>query len=318
LRHLAKLGYKCVYHDPGTPGRKVPLREVEPRLFLLSRGASPTVVQRDGPSVLYFTLPEHHSLAGKVYSEDLVIFDLCDECSDEFSSWEGELEGAFSAASCVLTASQMLFKKYQKAHPHVFYVPNGADVESFKKPSTVPDDFPKRPGPVAGYHGALSTWLDRNLIYHLSKRLPHWNFVFVGPLLGVSRAELPYGLNIFYLGEKPYEDLASYVNRFDVGIIPFQVRTMTRFCSPIKLFEYLSCGKPVVSTDIYEVRLCPYAYIARNSQEFANYLERALKENQTQPTLSRSREKWAKRNSWYERAKMIDKIIEETVARGVG
>jgi len=327
LRHLVRLGYRCVYHDLGTTGRKTPLREIEPGLLLLSRDSSPAVVQRDGPTILYFTLPDHYRLAKDIYQEDFALFDLCDEPTEEFSDWAKNLDRAFSVSSAVMTASALLFQKYKNAHPNVHYVPNGADYEAFRMSTRQrgvsgtlnrSSDFPERPGRVAGYHGVLSTWLDWNLIYRLSRRLSSWNFVFVGPPLGIAEKDLPYAPNLFYLGEKEYLDLPEYVSRFDVGLVPFQVTNMTRFSSPIKLYEYLAAGKPVVSTPIPEIAACPFALIARDSHEFAACLEHAVSPHMQEMDLVRRRQEWVRRNSWLERAKAVDGVIKRLLNEGVG
>ncbi|MGI6628099.1 MAG: glycosyltransferase [Bacillota bacterium] len=318
LRYLARLGHRCIYHDPATSGRTSPLQEVEPGVFVLSRDALPVSALPESPVILWITLPEHHRLTGTVYGEDFLVFDLCDEPEEEFAYWKSGLEGAFSKAALVFTASYLLYEKYKNMHPYVYYVPNGADYEGFQNSGPRPGDFPQRPGPVAGFHGALASWIDWNLVYHVAKRLPRWNFVFVGPLLNISGDRLPYGKNIFYIKEKPFEELARYTNHFDVGIIPFQVREMTMYSSPVKLYEYLSCGKPVVSSPIHEVAMCPVAKVARNAGEFADMLERTLDEASAGLCLSKRCRSWAKRNSWEKRALWVDKIIMDTLARGLG
>ncbi|MGI6164317.1 MAG: glycosyltransferase [Bacillota bacterium] len=318
LRYLARLGHKCVYHDPGTSGRKSPVNEVEPGLSVLSRDANPAVVQPQSPVVLWITLPDHHRLSGGIYGEELLVFDLCDEPTEEFEYWKPGLDGAFSKASLVFAASYLLYEKYRNIHPNVYYVPNGADYEAFQISGLRPRDFPQRPGPVAGFHGALASWIDWNLVYHVARRLPRWNFVFIGPLLNITKDKLPYGQNIFFIKEKPFEELARYVNHFDVGIIPFQLSEMTKYSSPIKLYEYLACGKPVVSSPIYEVAMCPLTRIANTAAEFADMLEKALADSTANPGLSKRFKSWAERNSWEKRSLWVDKIIKDTLAKGLG
>ena len=318
LRHLARLGHKCVYHDPATTGRKDPVYQVEPGLFVLSRDALPTTVQPESPIILWITLPEHHRLAGGVYQEQLLIFDICDEPEEEFEYWKPGFDAAMNKATIVFAASYLLYDKYRGRHPYVYYLPNGADYDAFQRYGPRPSDYPKRPGPVAGFHGALASWIDWNLVYHVAKRLPHWNFVFIGPLLNISQEQLPYGNNFFYVKEKPFSELTHYFNFFDIGIIPFQVRKMTKYSSPIKLYEYLSCGKSVVSTGIHEVAMCPVAKIGRNAQEFAEQIERAFAGSCADPGVSKLCKSWARKNSWHKRALLSDRIIQDTLAKGVG
>ncbi len=318
LRHLAKLGHKCVYHDPATTGRKSPVREVEPGLFVLSRDVLPAAAHPESPVILWITLPEHHRLTGGIYQEQLMIFDVCDLPEEEFAYWKPGFDKAMSKASLVFTASYLLYTKYREMHHDVHYVPNGTNYKAFQCVGPRPGDFPERPGPVAGFHGALASWIDWNLVHHVAKRLPRWNFVFIGPLLNITEDRLPYGKNIFYIEEKPFHELAYYTNQLDVGIIPFQVRDMTKYSSPIKLYEYLSCGKPVVSTPIHEVSMCPVARIGRNAQEFAGHVEEVFSESLAEPDVSKHYKFWARKNSWERRALWANKIIQDALARGVG
>ena len=203
LRHLARLGHKCVYHDAGLSGRESPLTEIEPGLFLLSKSALPDAAKPGKPIVLWITLPEHHRLANGIYNESLLIFDLCDKPSEEFDYWKLGLDAALCKATIVFTASYLLYEEYKNLHPRVYYVPNGADCEACQTIRQRPEDFPDRQGPVAGFHGALASWIDWNLVHHVAKRLPQWNFVFIGPLLNIGKERLPYGPNIFFIKEKP-------------------------------------------------------------------------------------------------------------------
>lgn len=315
---MARLGYNCVFHDPGTRGRRSALRQIEPGLVVLSKDVPPAAAQLESPVILWITLPEHHLLSGGMYQEQLLIFDVCDLPEDEFDYWKPEFDKAISKANLVFATSYLLYEKYRYMHHEVHYLPNGANYEAFQRMGPCPEDFPERPGPVAGFHGALASWIDWNLIYHVAKRLPRWNFVFIGPLLNITEDRLPYGKNIFYIEEKPFDELPYYTNRFDVGIIPFQFRDMTDYSCPIKMYEYLACGKPVVSTPVHEVSLCPLARIARSAGEFAGHIEQAYSEMLTRPDVSKHYKAWARNNSWVQRASQADKIIRRVLARAVG
>ena len=294
------------------------MREVEPGLFILPGNVLPQVVHAKVPVILWITFPGHHHLAEGIYGEQLVVFDICDLPEEEFEYWKQDFDEALGRAGLVFAASYLLYEKYRERHHNIHYVPNAVDYKAFQHFGTQPHGFPQRPGPVAGFHGALASWMDWNLVYHIAKRLFRWNFVFIGPLLNITRDQLPYGENIFYLEERPFTELTDYTNYFDVGIIPFQIREMTRYSCPIKLYEYLSCGKPVVSTPIHEVCMCPVAKIGRNAQEFAAHIENVFAECISQPDLADNYKFWARKNSWEKRVFWIDKMIRDTLATGLG
>ena len=109
---------------------------------------------------------------------------------------------------------------------------------------------------------------------------PDWSFVMVGPVVKISEDDLPRRANIHYLGGKKYEQLPTYLSGWDVALMPFAMNESTQFISPTKTPEYLSGGKPVVSTPIKDV-VRHYGHlegvqIASTAEEFVAACERML------------------------------------------
>jgi len=114
-----------------------------------------------------------------------------------------------------------------------------------------PVDLPD--GPIVGFFGLLSEWVDQALLLRLVRAIPRMQLVLIGKA-DVDVTALKGVPNIHLLGSCPFHDLPGYVARFTVGIIPFVVNDLTRSVNPIKLREMLSGGCPVVSTGLPEVR----------------------------------------------------------------
>jgi UDP-galactopyranose mutase len=95
--------------------------------------------------------------------------------------------------------------------------------------------------------------MDLNLLAQLAGARPEWSIVVIGPVVKISEADLPQRANLYYLGPKLYDELPSYLAGWDVALMPFAINEATRFISPTKTPEYLSAGKPVVSTAITDV-----------------------------------------------------------------
>lgn len=318
---FAKLGWTAVFHDIGMQRVQPPVVQVHPGLYLLSRHSRPEAlrdkVNLTHPVILWITYPPHSSLVGSMYAEDLVVFDICDMPSEEFLPWKKWMKEMFSKASVVFTASQVLYDTFSRSHPSVHCVPNGADWQHFAPvPRRTPADFPRRAGRVAGYHGALASWLDWRLIQRVAETMPDWNFVFVGPPLGLDPKWLPKRPNIFYLGEKSYEELPSYVGAFDVGMVPFEVREVTAASDPIKVYEYLASGKPVVTTNLPALPGRPGVYLAKNEAEFAAMLQKAVAEDSEAGREERL--DFAREHSWENRARQIMTVVNDVFRLGVG
>ena len=111
------------------------------------------------------------------------------------------------------------------------------------------------------------------------------------------------------LGRKNYAELPAYLKGMDVALIPFAINELTRGVNPVKLYEYLAAGKPVVSADLPEVRpFQPVVAVYRNQAEFMDRLEEALAEDAADKIAARV--SLAEDNSWFARAAAIEKEIQ--------
>lgn len=182
------------------------------------------------------------------------------DCLDDWSAypgWAGKTEVAEARlcdeADRIWVISRPLWERFHaRWGDKVEYVPNGADCAHFEPvPSLRNPNRSTRP--VLGYVGAMAGWFDVELIRGVAERLPDWEIRLIGPdELGArrSRLELP---NVRFLGRQPYEALPRLLAEFDVATIPFELTDLIKATSPIKLYEYLAAGLPVVSTSMPEV-----------------------------------------------------------------
>lgn len=157
-----------------------------------------------------------------------------------------------------------------------------------------------------GYSGGLAAWLDYELLTVLSKACPEMDFVLIGVNYdgSLDRSGILELENVHWLGMKPYDELFRYVWRFDVGVIPFQINAITLSTSPIKLFEYMACRKPVVSTALPECRRYPGVFVAESEAQFEAYLHDALQARRDEKYLA-SIEAVARANTWERRVEAI-------------
>jgi glycosyltransferase involved in cell wall biosynthesis len=202
-------------------------------------------------------------------------------------------------ADIVVTTSTYLHDFVAKKRANEI-IRNAAEVEYFSKmPDKLAIDKTK---PVVGYFGAISEWFDIELVEFCALRNPDLDFVLIGRVdENIDLRSLPSLPNVKFYGEQPYEVLTSYLYSFDVCIIPFKVVELIQATNPVKVYEYLSSGKPVVSADIPEVRaMSSYVYIAKDDLEFDSCIRTALSENDE--ALSVSRINWVRQQSWDARA----------------
>ncbi|MDX2175363.1 MAG: glycosyltransferase [Candidatus Sumerlaeia bacterium] len=126
--------------------------------------------------------------------------------------------------------------------------PNGVAFARFRRPASLPPrpaDLP--PGPVAVYVGALDSWFDDGLLAASLDASPSWRAVLIGPP-GARLSRLREHPRVHFLGPKPQEQVPPYLWHADAGVIPFRRTPLIESVSPLKLFEYLAAGLPVIAT----------------------------------------------------------------------
>lgn len=188
------------------------------------------------------------------------------------------------------------------------YIANGVDADFFIEQAKLvqtPEDLKNIPKPVIGFIGSLFHWVDIDLIAQTAQTYPDYSFVLVGPVHEITIPKLP---NIYHLGAKPYADIPAYVNTFDVCLIPFIRDPLSDKVDPIKVYEYLALGKPVVAINLPELeKMRALIYLAKDDNQFIAMTKQAAFENN--PEIRDKRIQYAKENSWDARVDDLTKII---------
>jgi teichuronic acid biosynthesis glycosyltransferase TuaH len=159
-------------------------------------------------------------------------------------------ELALNTAGEVVVCSQALAASRGARRP-VSLIPNGVDVEHFRRPRPRPHDLPETP--VAVYVGSLhDARIDVELVVELARALPELSLVFVGPnSLDQGAQRLLDALpNVLLLGPRPYSDVPGYLQHADVVIVPHRISPFTESLDPIKAYECLAIETPTVATPV--------------------------------------------------------------------
>ena len=187
------------------------------------------------------------------------VYDCMDELANfkfappELTLLEREL---MALADVVFTGGYSLWEAKRDRHPNIHPFPSSVDRSHFAKARRgLPDPADQRglPRPRFGFYGVVDERMDLDLIANLADARPDWSVVIVGPVVKIDPADLPRRPNLHYLGGKTYDELPAYLAGWDVALMPFAINESTRFISPTKTPEYLSAGRPVVSTPIVDV-----------------------------------------------------------------
>jgi UDP-galactopyranose mutase len=188
-----------------------------------------------------------------------VVYDCMDELANfkfappELKELEREL---LARADAVFTGGWSLYEAKKDQHRNIHPFPSSVDRAHFAKARTAqtdPQDLAGAPRPRLGFYGVIDERLNLDLLAAVADARPDWTLVMVGPVVKISPDDLPRRDNIIYTGGKSYDELPAYLGAWDVALMPFALNESTRFISPTKTPEYLSGGRPVVSTSIADV-----------------------------------------------------------------
>jgi len=174
--------------------------------------------------------------------------------------------------------SNQVFYQSEFGVKRCFLIPNGVDPDKFSAQYELPSDMNGIPRPIVGFGAKVTHLLDYALINYLTEANPHLSFVMVGQILerDIFR-KICKRANLFYLGDKPYDDYPAYVKAFDICIIPYVVGEKEHGGDSIKFYEYLAAGKPVVTARIEGVsNEFGNTLIADSRSQFSEMIRRSL------------------------------------------
>ena len=262
--------------------------------------------------ILWLSHPSTEPVA-KRWGEEKTIYYCGDEYA-EFSSFSQELvrgmeRRLLQKSDLVIVVSDKLFKTKKEYNNNIYLLPHGVEFEHFFKSTSenihLPVELKNIKKPIIGYYGLIRDWIDFELLQKISQR-KDWSLVLIGPA-NTDISSIQGIDNIHLLGPKDYESLPLYLKGFDVCIIPYKLLEVTINARPLKLFEYMASGKPVVSTPLPTV--LPYKEVVRigyTHEEFIEQVEKSLQEKDN--SLLQKRIALARENSW---ENLVDKNLKK-------
>jgi glycosyltransferase involved in cell wall biosynthesis len=172
----------------------------------------------------------------------------------------------------------------------------------------VPPDLARIAGQHVGYVGVIEKRIDVPLLLQLSTQLPCVQFCLIGPYDRQHVAPLLRQQNCHFFGKRDFSLMPGYIAGFDICLLPHVVDNSTRRMNPLKLYEYLALGKPIVATRVAGVDLFPSLIsVADTADQFLEHLRAALQIRETADSVA-ARRAAVQSCSWSSR---VDDMVHE-------
>ncbi len=209
----------------------------------------------------------------------------------------------------VFATSEPLVRRHRKLNPETYLVPNVADFEHFAagEHQPTPPKLASLAQPLIGFAGNIvEIKVNTGLLRQVAQQRPHWSLVLIGPVENKMQAtieKLCRLSNVSWLGLVPYQELPAYVTNFNVGLIPYRANAYTASCFPLKFYEYLAAGIPIVASGLPSLPVGPDLIQVASAEEMIQAIESQL----TRDTAAdrQRRRQLAAQHTWSDRAEML-------------
>lgn len=209
-----------------------------------------------------------------------------------------------SDAELTITTSTWLDDAIAPHAKHRALIRNAGEYEHFAK---VPDSIYRDPQGrrVIGYYGAIAEWFDLDLVEIVARQHPDCSVLLIGADSVNARSRLAKLPNVTFTGEVPYSELPHYLHGFDVCLLPFKVIPLTLATNPVKAYEYLGAGKPIVTVALPEMaQFEGLVYVADGKDAFLAAVSSVLSQPESDD-LIQQRKIFAAGQTWQHRVEVL-------------
>lgn len=261
--------------------------------------------------IIVWTYPPFFPEALKYFNSKIVY-----DCVDDYSSLPGLINSTYVlelekrtveiADKIVSTDNTRLVERIRTFGKEPTVISNGVDYELFSGFLNKKDvlDIKKR----IIYVGNVSYWFDLELIKKISDSFKDYEITIIGFASKEALKVFQKIPNLVFAGKLKQEQLVPILTESSVAIIPFKINDLTKATDPLKVYEYLAAGVPVVSTPVGSIDRLPIL-IGNTQEEFIEKIKVAINTDSFQQRKARS--DYAKAFSWETKYRKIEKILQE-------
>jgi teichuronic acid biosynthesis glycosyltransferase TuaH len=223
---------------------------------------------------------------------------------------QAQIESLGRRAGMVLACSEVLVEGARRWRSDVAYLPNAVDPLS--PPSPEPPDLADLPRPRLGYVGTVHpSRIDVPMLVEAAGLRPAWSFVLLGPnqLSEPESAQLLGHPNVHHLGARPHRDVRGYIEHLDVCLLPNRVTEFTRSLDPLKVYEYLAAGRPIVATPVpLPQAIAKFVDVVQDAAGLIASAERVMQADES--AVVQARRAAVAAETWDARAERLERALD--------
>ncbi len=276
------------------------------------------------PKYLVATIPQYYPLLKQAPTSVKKIYYASDDYR-QYSGWDTKEIVQFERliielADIVFFVSTKLAERAKEEYPgssHKIYVSmNATDSSSIDSRHVItrpPAPYEALIRPILGVVGGINQSLDFELLLRCADLPETGTLLFVGPILEPSLPGLKPLINhpkCVFAGAQPHSELSQWLDCLDISLIPYRATNFNLYRSPMRLFDHLASGKPIVATNGCHqvVEFNNVVYIANTADEFINKISSLIKDKEREHLVEK-RLQLARENTWDVRADFINHVI---------
>lgn len=316
LRTFAKEGYLCFFCEWNTDGEGI--QEVEKNVFVVY-GEEYLLPALQDKCPIILTTYHKQTVFCDLLPQKMIWFDILDNLNFFEGSTEStvpEIYAKLVETADIVTYSADNLLQYAKGRKDAFKLNNGTCLDDFLsnhdafKSIKEMEKIKASGNKIIGYYGAIEEWFDVSAIEYILSNT-QYEIVLIGRV-GIDFGKIRNN-RLHFINAVPYQELKHYAHYFDVAIIPFIVNELTNSVSPVKFFEYVAQGLPVVSSNIHEMQQYKneFVHIYHDYDELVSSLDFLCNHPVNTQLLSTI----AQNNTWEMRVKKVISEISKSIER---
>ena len=267
--------------------------------YLQARWLKP-IISLIRPDVMFISSPFHIPLALSAKAGgSKVIYFVYDEITytedgkPRRDTQKAENKLARLSDAIVVTARSLIEPRLKYEKP-IIVRPNGTNTKLWRGPHIEPKEIRNIPHPRIIFHGHMGPWIDHKLFMEMVKLYPQFSFIIVGKISGdASEIKSMNSSNLYLFPFMSQEKVAAMVYHSDVAFMPFKTEdAFSRGINPLKLYEALAAGTPVIISDLPNIPHGPGIHIYRNKDEASLLLKKTAGEKADKNLLTEFATQW--------------------------